>query len=74
MLWKLRDQKLKIGCISNPHGNHKPKIYNIYSHKKGKESKHGIKDSHQIIREENQRGREEKKTYQKNTKQLTECQ
>ena len=65
MLWKLGDQQLTIVCISKAHGNHKPKIYNIYSHKKEKESKHSIKDSHQIIREENQRGREEKKTYQR---------
>ena len=34
-----------------PHGNHKPKIYNTYTHKKKKESKYNSKDSHHITRE-----------------------
>ena len=51
-------------AVQKPHGNHKPKIYNRYTHtKKKKESKRSIKYSHQIIREENQRRGKNKKTY-----------
>ena len=42
--------------------------------KKKKESKHNNKDSHQITREENKRGREEKKPTKTNPKQLTKWQ
>ena len=50
--------------ISKPHGNHKPKIYNRYQKKR--QSKHNTKDSHQITREENKRGREEKDQQKQN--------
>ena len=32
--------------------NHKPKIYNRYTHEKRNESKYNTKDSHQITKEE----------------------
>ena len=38
--------------------------------KKKKESKHNTKVSHQITREENQRGREEKMTYKSKSKTI----
>ena len=54
-----------------PHGNHKPKsIIGIHTQKK-LESKHNSKDSHQITREENKRGKEEKIPAKTNPKQLT---
>ena len=42
--------------------------------KKKKESKHNTKVSHQITREENKRGREEKRPTKTNPKQLTKWQ
>ena len=42
--------------------------------KKEKESKHNTKVSHQITREENKRGREEKRPTKINPKQLTKWQ
>ena len=39
--------------------------------KKKKESKNNTKDSHQITKEENKRGREEKRPTKTNPKQLT---
>ena len=39
--------------------------------KKKKQSKHNTKDSHQIIREANKRGREEKRPAKTNPKLLT---
>ena len=43
--------------------------------KKKKESKHNTKDSHQIIKEENKRGREEKRPTEKNLKKkIFKCQ
>ena len=55
----LRDQQLKIITyiqivIYKPHGNHKPQIYNTYTHKK--EFKCDTKDSHQ-----NHKGREKRR-------------
>ena len=38
------------------------------------ESKHNTKDSHQITREENKRGKEEKRLTKTNPKQLTKWQ
>ena len=61
-------------AISKPHGNHKPKTYSKYTQKKEKESKHNTKISHQIIREENKRGRGEKRPAKTNPKQLTKWQ
>ena len=42
--------------------------------KEKKESKHNTKISHQITREENKRGREEKRPRKTNPKQLTKWQ
>ena len=42
--------------------------------KEEKESKHNTKDSHQITREENKRGREEARTTKTIPKQLTKWQ
>ena len=64
-------------AISEPHGNHKQtnkKLYQIHTHKQKKQPKHDTKNSHQITRTQNKRGREEKiyiKTYKK---QLTKRQ
>ena len=41
-------------AISNPHGNHKLKIYNRYTKKKN-ETKHNINVNYQITTEENKR-------------------
>ena len=46
-------------AIQKPQGNHKPKIYTIYTHTK-KESKHNTKDSHQITREQKKKWKKEK--------------
>ena len=48
--------------ISKSNGNHKQKKYNGYTHKKEKQSKHYTKNSQQITREDNIRGREEKRS------------
>ena len=59
---KLRDQRLK-SCIyvqtsiSKPHGNHKPKIYIDIHMSNKRESKHSMKESHWIIREQKRKGR-----------------
>ena len=42
--------------------------------KKKKQSKHNSKDSYQITREKNKRGREEKRPTKTNSKQLTKWQ
>ena len=42
--------------------------------KKKKQSKHNTEDSHQITREENERGREEKRPTKTNPRQLTKLQ
>ena len=73
---KLRDQQLKTimyikrdFCIKL-HGNHKPKIYDRYTHKEEKKNPNAIlKMSHQITREENKKGRQ-KKTYKNNPKTI----
>ena len=44
-------------AISNPHGNHKLKIYNRYTQIKKKESKHNSNGSHQITGEQKRKGR-----------------
>ena len=72
---KLRDQQLKAMMyiyryrykyinidnidIYKPHGNHKPKICNIYNTKKRRGSRYNTKDSHQITRKDNKRRRKE---------------
>ena len=43
--------------ISKHHGNHKLKIYNRYTHKEKKESKHNTQFSHQTTKEQKKRGR-----------------
>lgn len=37
-------------AIQKPHGNHKSKVYNTYTHKKENRITHNTKDSHQITR------------------------
>ena len=60
-------------AISKPHGNHKAKMYRRYTHTQKKmQSKHN--NSHQITREENKRGSEEKRPIKTNPKQLTRWQ
>ena len=55
------------------YGNHKPNIYNrLIIAKKRKETKHNIKDSHQVTREKNKR-RKEKKNYKKTSKAIIKC-
>ena len=52
--------------LSKPPVNHKPKIYNRYTHiHKRKQSKYNTKDSNQITREQNKKGR--KKTHKSKT-------
>ena len=46
-------------------------LQKIHKQKKKKQSKHNTKDSHQIIREANKRGREEKRPAKTNPKLLT---
>ena len=58
-------------AIYKPHRNHKPKIYNRYTQRKIKESKHNTEDSHQITREENKRRRKEQKELQNNPKTIS---
>ena len=58
--------------ISKPHGNHKPRIYNRYTKKIKKESKHNTKDS--IKSEDNKRGGEDKRQMKTNPKRLTKWQ
>ena len=61
--------------VQKTQGNCKPKIYNGHTYKKKKkESKHNIKDSHQITREENKRRKQEKRPTKTNPKQLTKWQ
>ena len=49
--------------VSKYNGNHKSNNYNGLTHKKEKKEqvKHNAKDDHQITREDNKRGREEKR-------------
>ena len=58
-------------AMLKPHGNHKLKVYNRYTHTHTKECKHKTKVCHQITREENKRGREEKGPTKINPKQVT---
>ena len=60
--------------MSKPHGKHKMKSYNRYTHKKKRESKHNTEVSHQLTWEKNKRGREEKRPTKTNPKQLTKWQ
>ena len=77
---KLRDQKLKTNLYmytmlyQNLIGtaNQKTKIDTHTKNKK--QSQHNTKVSHQITREENKRGREEKRPRKTNPKQLTKWQ
>ena len=48
-------------------------IIDIHTKKK-KESKHNVKDSHQITREENKRGKGKKRLIKTNPRQLTKWQ
>ena len=80
MCLKLRDQQFKtiIYLYRLLYQNlmvttNQKSIIDIHTKKK-KESKHNTKDSHQIIRRENKRGKEEKRPTKTNTKQLTKCQ
>ena len=72
---KLKDQQLKIILFTQTANiktswQHKPKNYNRYTHKKKKQPKHNIKDSHQITREKNKREREQKRPTKTNPKQF----
>ena len=78
---KLRDHKLKQSCIYIYRllyqnlmvtANQKSTI-DIHTKKK-KESKYNTKNSHQIAREKNKRGRDEKSPTQTNPKQLIKWQ
>ena len=55
-------------AISKRHQNCKPKNYNRHAKKK-KQPKHNTKDSHQITKELNKSGREEKRPTKTNPKQ-----
>ena len=65
---KLRDQQPKTilytyrWLYQNLMGTTNKKKYNGYTHKKEKQSKHYTKNSQQITREDNIRGREEKRS------------
>ena len=48
-------------AMSKPHDKHKLKIYNGYTQKKEKQSKHKTKYSHQITRKEDTSRKEEKR-------------
>ena len=80
MHWKLRDQQLKTILYiyrllyQNLMGTANQKSMIDTHTKKKKQSKHNTKDRHQITREENKRGREEKRTTKRNPKQLTKWQ
>ena len=56
--------------MSKSNGNHKPKPAVDTHIKKKKQTKYNIKDSHQSTREDNKRGREEKRPKITNPKQL----
>ena len=74
MKFKKKNSNLKQPClqiqtaISKPHGNCKPKIYNRYTYKEN------TRVNLVITREENKRGREEKRLTKTNPKQLTKWQ
>ena len=81
---KLRDQQLKaihIDCYTKNLMVTTPKIYNksiinkstinLHTQKKKKQCKQNTKDSHQITREETNRGKEERRPTRTNPKQLT---
>ena len=78
MHWKLRDQQLKTILYiyrllyQNLMGTANQKSMIDTHTKKKKQSKHNTKDRHQITREENKRGREEKRP--PSPKQLTKWQ
>ena len=55
-------------------GTANPKTATDTQTKKKRQPKHNTKDSHQITREENKRGREEKRPTKRNPKQLRKCQ
>ena len=50
--------------------NHKPKIYNRYTHKKKKESKHNTEDGHQITKEQKKKIGQGKMTYKNKCKKI----
>ena len=77
---KLRDQQFKTSTYiyrqlyKNLMVAAKQKsIIDIHTKKK-KESKHNVKDSHQITREENKRGKGKKRLIKTNPRQLTKWQ
>ena len=75
---KLRDQQLEATLcvcvcvcvcitISNPRGNHKPKIYNRCTHTKEKESKHTLK---KVLKSQEYKEKERKETYKNKSKTI----
>ena len=80
MHWKLRDQQLKTILYiyrllyQNLMGTTNQKSTIDTHTKKKKQTKHSTKDRHQIIREENKKGREEKTPSKTKPNQLTKWQ